>query len=227
MQLLPKHKIRLFFARLFAGAMLCVWFANSLPPLLAMTAAPVDACQMACCQGFRRHSMDSFSVEMCPMMARKNASHQATHDTEHQAMHGAEQHQAMHGVEEPLEEHAAAQTNENMLVGDHSMVGGRSINVPIFIADEQSGSHRDTNLPSLRIKMAESCPRTACITGSSSSFGQRQQQSSENCLLFYFSVDLPPPTFVLLEFGTQASVNFTQSIWTDQTPSRGPPAFLS
>ena len=226
MQLPPKQKIRLLFARFFAGAMLFVWFANSLPPLLAMTAAPVEFCQMECCQGFKRHSMDSSSADMCPMMARKNASHQATPDTEHQAMQG-EEHQAMHGVEEPSEEHAAAQTNENMVVGDHSMVGALPINILIFDADEQSGSHRDTNLPSLRIKMAESCPRTACIAGSSSSFGQRQQQSSENCLLFYFSADLPPPTFVLLEVGTQASVSFTQRIWTGQTPSRGPPAIFS
>ncbi len=221
MQLLLKQKIRLLFARFFAGAILFVWFANSLPPLLAMTAAPVDSCQMECCQGFRRHSMDSSSADMCPMTARKNASHQATHDTEHQAMHGAEQHQAMHGFEEPSEEQVAAKKGASILDGAHP------VKVPIFDADDQPGSHHDNSLPFIRIKMAESCPRTACITSSSSSFGQRQQQSSENCLLFYFSVDLPPPTFVLLEFGTQESFNITQSIWTDQTPSRGPPAFLS
>jgi len=226
MQLLPKHKIRLLFARFFAGAMLCVWFANSLPPLLAMTAAPVEFCQMECCQGFKRHSMDSSSADMCPMMARKNASHQATPDTEHQAMQGAEQHQAMHGVEEPSEEHAA-QTDEHIVVGTQPMVGALPINILIFDADEQSGSHRDTNLPSLRIRITESCPRTACIAGSSSSFGQRQQQSSDNCLLLSFAVNVRPPTFVLLDFGTQESFNLAQRIWSGQTPSRGPPAFLS
>jgi len=222
MQLLHKQKVRLLFARFFAGAMLFVWFANSLP-LLAMTASPVEFCQMECCKGFKRHSMSSSSGEMCPMMAQKNASHQA--------MQGAE-HQAMHGAEEPSEKHLAAK-DENIVVGAHPMVdahpmvGAHPIKVPIFDAEEQSGSHHENTLPSLRIKIVERCPRTACITSSSSSFGQRQQQSSDNCLLLSMAVHLRPPSVVLVEVEAQASVSFTQRIWSGQTPSRGPPAFLS
>ncbi len=214
MQLLPTQKARLFFARIFAGAMLFVWFANSLPPLLAMTSSPQaeSSCQMECCQGFKRHSMGSASAEMCPMMAQKNASHQATPDTEHQAMQGAEQHQAMHGFEEPSEEQVAAKKCASFLDGAHP------VKVPIFDADDQPGSHHDNSLPFIRIKMAGSCPRTACITGSSSSFGQRQQQSSDNCLLLSFAVNLSPPSLVLVEVGTQASFRFTQRIWSGQTP---------
>ena len=206
MQLLPTQKARLFFARIFAGAMLFVWFANSLP-LLAMTASPVEFCQMECCKGFKRHSMSSSSGEMCPMMAQKNASTET--------MHGAE-HESMHGTEEPAEEHIAAQKDENSVVGAHpSKV--LITKVLIFGAKEQSSAH-DNTLPSLRIKITERCPRTACITSSSSSFGQRQQQSSDNCLLLSFAVNLSPPSLVLVEVGTQASFRFTQRIWSGQTP---------
>ena len=133
----------------------------------------------------------------------------------------------MHGVEDPSEEHATAQINESMVVGTQPMVGALPINILIFNADAQSGSHHDTNLPSLRIKITESCPRTACIAGSSSSFGQRQKHSSDNCLLLSLTVKLRPPSVILVEVGRQASVSFTQRIWTGQTPSRGPPAFFS
>ena len=209
MQLLPTQKIRLLFARIFAGAMLFVWFANSLPPLIAMTSSPQaeSSCQMECCQGFKRHSMGSASAEMCPMMAQKNASTET--------MHGAE-HESMHGTEEPAEEYIAAQKDENSVVGAHpSKV--LITKVLIFGAKEQSSAH-DNTLPSLRIKITERCPRTACITSSSSSFGQRQQQSSDNCLLLSFAVNLSPPSLVLVEVGTQASFRFTQRIWSGQTP---------
>lgn len=211
MHLLPKHKIRLLFARIFAGAILFVWFANSLPPLIAMTSSPVESCQMECCKGFKRHSMGTSSGEMCPMMAQKNASHEMMQGVEHQAMHGAE---------EPTEEHVAVEKDEN------SVGGAPTVKVLIFGAEEQSSAH-DNTLPSLRIKITEKCPRTDCITSSSLSFGQRQQQSSDNCVLFSFAVNLRPPSFVLVEVGTQASFNFTQRNWSGQTPSRGPPAFLS
>jgi len=213
MQLLPTQNIRLLFVRIFAGAMLFVWFANSLPPLIAMTSSQIESCQMECCKGFKRHSVGSSSAEMCPMKAQRSASHQMTHGAEHETMHGAE---------EPAEEHVAAEKDEN------SVVGSNTTKVIVFGSGEQWGSlHDDNTLPSIRIKIANKCPRTACITSSSSSFGQRQQQSSDNCLLFSFAVNLPPPSFVLVEVGTQASFIFTQLISAGQTPSRGPPAFLS
>jgi len=191
---LTKQKRRLLIARIFAGVMMFVWFGNSLPPLVAMT-RHAESCQMDCCKGFKPHSADSDSGEMCPLMAQKETSHEA-----------------MHGEEEP----------------DMEQFDDHSIKVPIFGPEKYSKPHEDTNsLPYLRIKPAERCPETAFITNNGSNFGQRQQQSSENCLLFSFAVNLRPPTFLLSDFGTQISFKFTPQIWSPQTPSRGPPAFLS
>lgn len=121
-------------------------------------------------------------------------------------------HEAMHGEEDATSEETA----------DHSLT------VPIFYSDEQADFQEDDgNFPLLRIKAAERCPETAFITTSNSNFGQRQQQSSENCLLFSFALNLRPSIFVVLGFRNQESFKFTPRIWSGQTPSRGPPAFLS
>lgn len=193
-RLLTKQKRRLLIARIFAGVMLFVWFGNSLPPLIAMT-AHAESCRMDCCKGLKPHPAGSCSGEMCPLMTQK--------DTSHEAMHGEEDSATEHSTEHSLE-------------------------VPIFGPEEHSGVHEDTsNSLFLRIKPAEKCPETACITNNASNFGQRQQQSSENCLLFSFALNLRPPTFVLVEFGTQDSFKFAQRIGSRQTPSRGPPVFFS
>jgi len=121
-------------------------------------------------------------------------------------------HEGMHGEEEPATEQAA----------EHS------IEVPIFGPEEHSKSHEDHNsYPFLRIKPTAKCPETDCITSNGSNFGQRQRQTSENCLLFSFALNTRPPIFALVNFGTQDSFKFAQRIGSRQTPSRGPPAFFS
>lgn len=88
-------------------------------------------------------------------------------------------------------------------------------------------SDKFPKITAFQTKEAEKCPETACITNNGSNFGQRQQQSSENCLLFSFALNLRPPTFVSINFETQVGFKFAQRIWSGQTPSRGPPALFS
>ena len=122
-------------------------------------------------------------------------------------------HEEMHGGNEPADEQTAE----------------RPVQVQIFGPEDVSGVHdRENNSLFFKLKPPEKCPaEMVCITGSNSNFGQRQQQSSDSCLLSSFILQLRPKVFVSIEFATRKSIRFTQRIWSEQTPSRGPPALIS
>ena len=94
---LAKQKTRLFFARIFAGAILFVWLGNSLPPLAAMT-RHAESCRMDCCKSLKPHSAESCSGEMCPLMNEKPSSHEGSHEENE----SVDEHFAEHSSKFPI-----------------------------------------------------------------------------------------------------------------------------
>lgn len=186
---------------------LFVWLGNSLPPLIAMTVT-AEYCQMDCCKGKARHLANSCSGGMCHFKVKMDAPHES-----------------MRGIEEAAKKPIS--TNHHEIEHHQNIpVATDKSNVLIFGAEEVLASH-NKDLPFLQIKAPERCDQTACIMSSGSSVGQRNTQSSDNCILLSFADKPRPPTIVLVNFGTQVSFNVTQQIVSRRTLPRGPPAFFS
>lgn len=133
-------------------------------------------------------------------------------------------HESMGSMEDTAEK--AVITNHQTEHHQNTSDVADTSEVPIFGVEDVSDS-RDNKFPFLQIKPAETCDQTAYITSNGSSFGQRQQQSSDNCVLLSFADKPRPPTAVSVNFKTQIIFNFAQQILSHDTLARGPPAFFS
>jgi hypothetical protein len=198
-------RVRLLTVRIFAGLMLLVCFGNGLPPLIVLSQSSSEYYMMDCCKGKVLHLMGSCSGEACHLKsAQKKIPKKPDCHFQTETVEPAH--------EEKLE----------IMLADPS-----SADVPIFGAEGHTNSHDKNLLPTLKIKFIERCGETVLRAGNGSNSGHRQQQSSENSVLFSFADVSCPPLVVSLDFNIQVGFQFTRQILSRQSHSRAPPVCIS